>query len=489
MAKKYSFKINITGILEEIDGDIMPKAFPGAEGFGANSVGGRGGTVYEVTNTDDSGSGSFREAVEASGARTVVFRTGGTITLTSKLQVTNPYITIAGQTAPGGGICLKGSGTWNGSCLSIETHNVIGRYIRVRQGAMTNTANSRDGILIGSATPGAVHDVIVDHCSISWATDENVTIWYDPYDVTVQWCIISEGLKSSTHTSGDHSMGILVGGTGVTNVSLHHNLIAHNDNRSPRFSYEGTHDFVNNVIYNPGAEIGSFKNDSGDLLVNYVNNYIRRGGDSDGSSYELAFASPVGDNTYIFYVNGNIGPNRATDDLAENLVVLPAYRTYVTTTRNTAPAITTVSAFEALDRVLEDAGANKTVDSYGSFSNNRDSVDARIVADVTAVTGSIIDDPSDVGGWPTLAAGTAATDTDSDGMPDDWERENGLDPSDATDNILLRKDGYENLEGYFNPTFIVVQTTSNLLNSIRAQHIDSGRFGTVQSDKSGPYSK
>lgn len=369
-------------------------AFPGAEGFGANSVGGQGGEIYEVTNLNNSGVGSFREAVEASGARIVEFSVSGTIVLTSKLQVINPYITIAGQTAPGGGICLKGSGTWNGSCLAIGTHNVIVRYIRVRQGAMTNTANSRDGILIGSATPGVVHDVIVDHCSISWATDENVTIWWDPYDVTVQWCIISEGLHDSTHTGGPHSMGVLVGGTGVTNISLHHNLIAHNNSRSPRCAYEGTHDIVNNVIYNPGAEIGSFKNDTGDLLVNYVNNYIRRGGDSDGGSYEMAFAAAVGSNNYIIYVNGNIGPNRITDDLDEDLVVLPAFRSYVTATRNTAPLIITTSAIEAYEQVVMNAGAILPV---------RDIVDKRIVNDVINVTGGIIDDPSEVRGWPDLS--------------------------------------------------------------------------------------
>ena len=454
----------------------MTVAFPGAEGFGANSVGGRGGTVYEVTNTNDSGTGSFREAAEASGARTVVFRTGGTITLTNKLTVTNPYLTIAGQTAPGGGICLKGSGEWDGSCLRIKTHNVIVRYIRVRQGAMTGESATRDGIEIGEGS----HDVIIDHCSISWATDENLTIYTEPFNITAQWCIISEGLKSSTHSSGDHSSGVVMGGSGNASVSLHHNLFAHNDWRNPRISVGGIVDFVNNVIYNPGEEIGQFDNEEGNLSVNYVGNYVKKGGDSDSGDPEINISNPTGSNTYSIYVNGNIGPNRATDYLDESLVINAADRIYATTTRNNAPLVTTTSAAEALTAVLADAGANKTLSSLGVSSDNRDAVDIRIVADVKATTGSIIDDPSDVSGWPTLAAGTASTDTDSDGMPDDWENLYLLDPNDSSDNIIdENRDGYDNLEDYLNgvplrqidPKHVPTntQTTANLTDSIRVQ--------------------
>ena len=426
------------------------KAFPEAYGWGAESVGGRGGTVYEVTNLDDSGSGSFREAVEASGARTVVFRTGGTITLTSALNITNPYITIAGQTAPGGGICLKGSGTWDDACLAIESHNVIVRYIRVRQGAMTDSSGSRDGIRVGSATPGAVHDVILDHCSISWAVDEVASFAYDPYNITVQWCIISEGLHDSTHTSGPHSMGMLIGSDGANNISAHHNLFAHNNARNPMIATEGIVDFVNNVIYNPGAEISWIANTYGDLPVNYVNNYIKKGGDSP-VDYEIDIADPTGENTYSIYVSGNIGPNRATDELDENLIVTPDVRSYVTTTRNTAPLVTTTSAAAAYTAVLADAGANKTLDKDGASSDNQDSVDARVVEDVTEVTGAIIDDPSDVGGWPTLATGTAYTDTDSDGIPDDWENAYGLNPNDAADGpVGSGFKHYTNLEMFLN---------------------------------------
>ena len=299
------------------------KAFPSAEGFGANSVGGRGGTVYEVTNTDDSGTGSLRTAVEASGARTVVFRTGGTITLTSRLQITNPYITIAGQTAPGGGICLKGSGTWDSPLLSVETHNVIIRYVRLRQGAMTDSCDSRDGILIGSATPGAVHDVVIDHCSISWSVDENVTIFYDPYNITVQWCIISEGLKSSTHESGDHSMGMVIGWDGARDISVHHNLFAHNNARNPYINISGTVDIVNNVLYNSGQETSTI----GDLFArgvgNYVGNYDKRGGDST-EHYFLNIDTAQGEG-YDVYLQGNITP--------ENLRIPSGDLDYTTTTR------------------------------------------------------------------------------------------------------------------------------------------------------------
>lgn len=170
-------------------------AFPGAEGFGANSVGGRGGRVIEVTNLDDSGPGSLRAAIEADRPRTVVFRVGGTIELQSGLEITNPFITIAGQTAPGGGITLRNDPSNADTSLKIETHDVVIRYIRSRPGPSTELHGTLDAITIGNQE-GGTYNVIVDHSSFSWATDEVVNSWYDAHDITIQWSIVSEGLHS-----------------------------------------------------------------------------------------------------------------------------------------------------------------------------------------------------------------------------------------------------------------------------------------------------
>ena len=160
-------------------------AFPGAEGFGAKSVGGRGGKVIEVTNLNDSGSGSLRAAIAASGPRTVVFRVGGTIELKSRIQVENPYLTIAGQTAPGGGITLK-NGSNEKDTLYILTHDVVVRYLRVRPGP----GGDADGVGVGTNAS----NVVLDHCSVSWAVDENLGVSSTAKNVSIQWSIIAEGL-------------------------------------------------------------------------------------------------------------------------------------------------------------------------------------------------------------------------------------------------------------------------------------------------------
>lgn len=193
------------------------KAFPSAEGFGARTVGGRGGRVIEVTNLNDSGPGSFREAVAAKGPRTVVFRTGGTITLLSSITVINPYLTIAGQTAPGAGITLKNHPTNERSPLSIRTHDVIVRYIRSRPGPAATPTSTLDGIqtvgpdrLNGTTVgPTNVYNIIIDHCSVSWAVDENLQV-SGTRDTTIQWNIIAEGLYKSVHPKGPHSRGLLI---------------------------------------------------------------------------------------------------------------------------------------------------------------------------------------------------------------------------------------------------------------------------------------
>jgi pectate lyase len=426
---------------------VLPlPAFPGAEGFGTNAVGGRGGRVIEVTNLKDSGPGSLRAAIEVDGPRIVVFRTGGTVELQSGLEVTNPFITIAGQTAPGGGITLKNHSSNDETPLMILTHDVIVRYVRVRPGP----GGQPDGILIYQ---NGAHNVILDHCSISWAVDENIGTWGDPYDITIQWSIISEGLFDSTHPEGPHSMGMLLGSNGSHNISVHHNLFIHNSERNPRIRTSGLVDVVNNVVYNYGIDAARLSNHDSNLPVNCVANYVKRGADSKLSSYEVELSPPTGSFTYSVFVKGNIGPHRPTDGLDEALVVAPEDRGSVVPGRHEAPTVTTTSAFTAYDQILDGAGATIGLDSQGNSFWRRDAVDERIVNDVRNGTGGIIDDPSDVGGWPELAAGIAPRDSDHDGMPDDWEGMWGFHPCNAADGSGdADGDGYTNVEEYLNGT-------------------------------------
>jgi pectate lyase len=423
-------------------------AFPEAEGFGAGSVGGRGGRVIQVTNLNDNGAGSLRTAVEAEGPRIVVFRVGGTIELQSPLNIRNPYITIVGQTAPGGGITLKNHPSNESPPLRIHTHDVIIRYIRSRPGPSTQKACCLDGIIM---LYSGANNIIIDHCSVSWATDENVSTYGATHNISIQWCIIAEGLYNSTHEEGPHSMGILLAGDSSRDFSAHHNLLAHNSERNPRIAAGGLVDFVNNVVYNYGVTAGYFSNPDGDLPVNYVGNIVKVGADSQ-SAYEVELSRRESF-TFSLYVSGNIGPHRPTDNLDESLVVSPEDRIWIVPTRHDAPTVTTTSAFTAYDQVLDSAGATIGLDGQGNSFWRRDAADERIVNDVRNGTGGIIDDPSQVGGWPELAAGTAPRDSDHDGMPDEWEDIWGFHPCNATDGPSdADGDGYTNVEEYLNGT-------------------------------------
>ena len=425
--------------------DTWIPAFPGAEGFGARTVGGRGGAVMEVTNLNDSGPGSFRAAVEASGPRTVVFRVGGTIELASTVLFTNPFITIAGQTAPGGGIAFKNTQGFNrytdpSASFDIRTHDVIIRHVRIRpgEGPEGTTGSEVDCVQIYDGC----YNIILDHCSMSCEVDENLSSWGDPHDFTIQWCLISEGLRNSVHSKGAHSMGALLGSEGCERASFHHNLLAHNVDRNPRFKTTGVVDCVNNVIYNHLDYLGVFSADYANMPVNYVGNYVKRGPNSS-ARYEVVLWESGGYACSV-YVQGNLGPHRTDEAMADIEVVDPTDRIYVSTTRHDAMPVNTSSAGRAFSMVPADVGATLPV---------RDAADQRVVADVLNGTGQMVDSPSQVGGWPTLAPGTPPADTDHDGMPDAWEALHGFAASNPADGPAdADGDGYTNLEECLNTT-------------------------------------
>jgi hypothetical protein len=445
---------------------ILPKesfsqqvAFPGAEGFGKYATGGRGGQVAAVTNLNDDGDGSFRNALEKfpGEALTVVFNISGIIDLKSKIQIKRSNLTIAGQTAPGDGICLKGhSLILNGASSKGNHGNIIIRFIRSRPGGTLKTG------LYGFDMENC-HDVIVDHCSFSWANEECAAM-YDTKNTTVQWCIVSEGLYEAGHAKGHRSYGGVWGGQ---YASYHHNLIAHQNSRAIRFNGSRAHDTValidyrNNVIYNWGnanAAYGGEVNIPGGVSqVNLVNNYYKPG---PATAYPLkfvhaSFQQEKSKGTGEWFLDGNImqGDRILTKknfrglDLVEQGNPKKADSKSAFSVR--AP-ITDQSATEAYEAVLKYAGA---------IYPKRDAVDERVIHETTTGTASgkgvfgkagIIDDPKAVGGWPAYNSISPATDSDSDGLPDEWEKRQGLDPVDATDRNKLGKDGYTMLEIYLN---------------------------------------
>jgi pectate lyase len=429
---------------DEADATTAMPAFPGAEGFGANAVGGRYGRVIEVMTLADAGPGSLREALEAPGPRIVVFRIGGTIETQSPITVDDPYLTVAGQTAPGGGIALRASPDYKQGSLIVRTHDVVIRGLRLRPGASTELSDGRRGLFIA----GGAYNIVVDHCSISWATDENVALVDGAHDITIQWSIISEGLSHSTSVSAEHSKGFSVSGKSygsterTRDVSIHHDLFAHNRDRSPMNASWGLVDVVNNVIYDYGMRAIIARDVQTNVPMNVVGNYVKAGPDSSLDAYEVFVGetgtSPAGAQ---LFVKGNIGPHRAADSDPEEAVVAPDDRTYIVANAFPAPPISTTSATIAYGDVLRLAGAT---------APQRDAVDERLITDVSDGTGHIIDDPQDVGGWPSLAEGSPPPDSDHDGMPDDWEVARGLQPS-VDDSAGDRDgDGYTNIEEYIN---------------------------------------
>ena len=458
-------KIFIISLLFFHDSIIAQQiAFPGAEGFGRYATGGRGGKVVVVTNLNDKGEGSFRSALEQYPGEplTVIFRVSGIIELESNIVIKRSNLTIAGQTAPGDGICLKNySFIVNGASSKGNHGNIIIRFIRSRPGGTDKKG------LYGFDMENC-HDVIVDHCSFSWANEECAAM-YDTKNTSVQWCIVSEGLYHAGHMKGNRSYGGVWGGQ---YASYHHNLIAHLNTRAVRFNGARAHDTIalvdyrNNVIYNWGntnACYGGEVNIAGGVSqVNIVNNYYKPG---PAAPAELKFAHALfqkenSKGTGQWYLNGNImeGENSLTKknfrglDLSEPGNPKNAEANAPFTGSSPLPE---QSAKDAYEDVLKYAG---------TILPKRDKVDERIINETKNGTAigrgvfgkpGIIDLPIVVGGWPEYKSLPAPADTDEDGMPDEWEKKNGLNANDANDRNKLGKNGYTMLEIYLNEMTVV----------------------------------
>ncbi|WP_245706074.1 polysaccharide lyase family 1 protein [Catalinimonas alkaloidigena] len=434
-------------------------AFPGAEGFGRNATGGRGGKVLYVTKlTDDGSPGTLRYAINQAGPRYILFQVSGTISLRSRLDIKNGDVTIAGQTAPGDGICLKDYP------VTISTDNVIIRYLRFRMG---DEAQQEADALGGRFH----HDIIIDHCSMSWSTDECVS-FYANENTTVQWCLIAESLRNSVHDKGAHGYGGIWGGR---KASFHHNLLAHHDSRNPRLGEEAGKAFAltdlvdlrNNVFYNWGNN-STYGGEA--MNVNIVNCYYKPGPATKKRQRIISIDKNTNEGTDVYdtwgkyYIAGNVmeGSPDVTADNWTYGVFNQFHSKYGTVSDEEKAAIrqaephpindnvTTHTAAEAYDNVL----------AYSGASLHRDTVDARVVREVqtglftfsgsNGSSNGIIDTQSDVGGWPELRSAEPPLDTSGDGMPDAWKTEKKLDPAQDNANGHDLSTGYENVEVYFN---------------------------------------
>ncbi|MBN2513760.1 MAG: hypothetical protein JXB18_12550 [Sedimentisphaerales bacterium] len=414
-------------------------AFPAAEGYGKYSAGGRGGKVYEVTTLESSGPGSLGQAIGESGPRTVVFKVSGTIE--GGFNIKNDNVTIAGQTAPGDGICIKGS-------LGISANDVIIRYIRVRANPMIET----------DAIGGRYKkNIILDHVSASWSSDEIMSL-YHCENVTIQWCMITEACAKG---DSGHRFGGIWGNQYGT---YHHNLIAHNDSRNPRWASGcGFNDYRNNVLYNWGyqSSYGAEAHQGGDQrkppiefsTINMVANYYKPG-PATGSGVRDRIVEPSArssDDKGSWYV---------ADNVVEGIPAVTADNWLGVDGSNYIQLNKPWAAMPIHQQTPKDA-YNAVLTHAGCSLPNHDSIDTRIIKEVrsgTATCGEngIITTPKDVGGWSNLQGGPVPADSDHDGMPDAWETAHGLDPNDPTDtNSYTLNQDYTNLEQYINSLILI----------------------------------
>ncbi len=450
--------------------EVIP-AFPGAWGGGMFTSGGRGGKVIAVTNLNDSGPGSLRAALETEGPRIVIFRVAGTIKIDGDLNIDSPDVTIAGQSAPGDGICVAGT-------LNINTHNVIVRHLRVRRGVASG-GQGDDNI---GGNPD--HHIIIDHCSTSWGMDENISLYRhmrpsadgttrikDPAEhITIQWTISSEALDAKGHAFG--------GTWGGNPSTFHHNLFASNTARNPSIGMSGAFDYRYNVVFNWQHRT----TDGGDetSMVNLINNYYKPGPATndnmrsilaridkrhmyspgsawaDGGWYEEAPDRPG-----KWYIAGNIMHNNqeVTNDNWKGVRGLDENSPDVDELKELARVNTPFVGWPVAPHQTAETAYEAVLEKSGATLPKRDAVDTRVIETVrtgipTTETG-IINNVDEVGGYPTLTfdPNQVPVDSDGDGMPDEWEKKHGLDPNDPSDGAKdADGDGYTNIEEYLNGT-------------------------------------
>jgi pectate lyase len=463
-----------------VAGLVDVPAFPGAEGGGALSVGGRGGVVCEVTNLNASGAGSFKACVDMKGPRTVVFRVSGNITPSNPIEITNPYITIAGQTAPGGGIAIIGGGTgW--SYLRINTHDVVIRNIKVRKGYRLNSTS--DSISIEEVSGGLrPENVILDHVSASWGSDEIIGIWgtsteggvHIPNNISIQNSMIYEAFRG-------HSTGLLTGSNSpanaeqMINIDTHRSLFAFNSHRNPLYKTNESR-FINNIVYHwrlyPIQTSGGAFDVVGNLFKHPNPNYVNSARRAEIQVYRRGdggcTTSGCGPNLEpSIFAAGNSGPwhpdpsdntdivKRVTGENGEIVATLESQYRRIAPLASTTHPVTVIPVTELESRLLPILGASRRFDCLGNWVSNRDASDERIISHVIAGYdpnwGDAWDEygiahQDDVGGFPVLAPGTACTDTDGDGMPDEYETNKGLNPNSAADGSTVLANGYTNLE-------------------------------------------
>ena len=457
-------------------------AFPTAEGYGMYATGGRGGRVVEVTSLLDDASGSTQGSLRwalkqySSEPLTIVFRVSGIINLVADLRSSRTAgTTWAGQTAPGDGICIRGAKVNLGGST-----NLIIRHLRFRIGLKGDTAFAAGGSIgIENA-----NNFIIDHCTFGWSGEENMTI-YDNNNTTIQWCILHEGLYASGHAKGARSYGSQWGGQTAT---YHHNLLAHNVSRTPRFNGARSNDrnvlmeYVNNVNYNWGKQNSAYGGDIENLThrVNFINNYYKPGPARPGTSQsyfvQSSYNSVQGSTKIAYwYMNGNIMEGSANSEItADNALGVDA-GAYPSTVRSSLVVSTPFEVPYPVKAETAIEAYNSVIKGAGAFP--RDTVDRRIINEVKNGTASgkgtnqtylnsdgktysnnpyynqqkgIIDKPSAVGGYPEYNTYNTITDNDHDGMDDAWETVKGLNPNNADDRNTLSTSGYTALEVYLN---------------------------------------
>jgi pectate lyase len=453
---------------------LLP-AFPGASGFGTETVGGRGGRVIAVTTLANDGPGSLREALLTPEPRIVVFRVAGTIELNTRITLMpeHSFLTLAGQTAPGEGVQIKGL-----DVLVAGAHDLVIRYMRFRPGNTGPLDSSKHSLLLFGTKEAKAYNIVIDHCSLYWGPDETAGAWEFVENVTWQWNI-TEGLAHDTcpptpaptptnpnpqpfPCTNENSKSYLLGtssgnGAAQKNMTLHHNFMVNAAQRNPAIASDGPHHVVNNLIYNWHDFGTGIQNRGTGAKVNLIGNVYVRGPVSSTSRYAVGMDGTPNPDRYV-YVSDNIGPFRPDDttdpwaimgngyDTSRYwLTPLPANFQRATPWPDSPIPVVPTSPARVIADVLADVGATRPA---------RDALDQRAVADFYNRTGTIkrASRPADMV-YPLLANAAAPLDTDGDGMPDEWEIRFGLNPNDARDgNLDANGDGYTNIEEYLNNT-------------------------------------